>query len=120
VHRYPGENLETTHETIALLTDLEKQIDRVSVFRFVPLPGTDAYNRAGQLESVLPTRTSIGMVIESGITSITTIDIGGATSLISQSYAAHMMSYVLSLPKGGQSERRSKLQHELPSQAFGP
>jgi len=43
IHGYPGETLQTTRETIALLSDLSQQIDRVSLFRFVPLPGTSAY-----------------------------------------------------------------------------
>jgi anaerobic magnesium-protoporphyrin IX monomethyl ester cyclase len=40
IHGYPGENEETTRETIKLLHELSKYIERVSLFRFVPLPGT--------------------------------------------------------------------------------
>jgi anaerobic magnesium-protoporphyrin IX monomethyl ester cyclase len=40
IHGYPGENLETTQETITLLGELAGDIERVSLFRFVPLPGT--------------------------------------------------------------------------------
>lgn len=40
IHGYPGENMETTRETIAMLDDLSGMIERVSLFRFVPLPGS--------------------------------------------------------------------------------
>ena len=43
IHGYPGENFETTQETIALLRRLAPMVERVSVFRFVPLPGTYVY-----------------------------------------------------------------------------
>ncbi|MDR3559669.1 MAG: radical SAM protein [Candidatus Pacebacteria bacterium] len=46
VHGYPGENMETTQETITLLDDLWAMIKRVSLFRFVPLPGSRVYNEA--------------------------------------------------------------------------
>jgi anaerobic magnesium-protoporphyrin IX monomethyl ester cyclase len=46
IHGYPGENLETTRETIALLNELSSKIARVSLFRFVPLPGTEVYENA--------------------------------------------------------------------------
>mgnify|MGYP001559954386 CR=1 FL=1 len=38
VHGFPGENLSSTRETIALLKDIGYLIDRVSLFRFVPFP----------------------------------------------------------------------------------
>lgn len=44
VHGFPGENYETTIETITLLNELRSKIDRVSLFRFVPLPGSDVFN----------------------------------------------------------------------------
>lgn len=44
IHGYPGENMETTQETIDLLRSLEHIIKRVSLFRFVPLPGTQVYD----------------------------------------------------------------------------
>lgn len=44
IHGYPGENMETTNETIRLLEELKGMIERVSLFRFVPLPGTFVYN----------------------------------------------------------------------------
>jgi radical SAM superfamily enzyme YgiQ (UPF0313 family) len=45
VHGFPGEDLSTTGETIALLHDCSRLIDRVSLFRFVPLPGAEVYER---------------------------------------------------------------------------
>jgi anaerobic magnesium-protoporphyrin IX monomethyl ester cyclase len=44
IHGYPGENLDTTRETLDLLTELATDIERVSLFRFVPLPGTYVYD----------------------------------------------------------------------------
>jgi anaerobic magnesium-protoporphyrin IX monomethyl ester cyclase len=44
IHGFPGENLATTEDTVRLLDRLRDQIDRVSLFRFVPLPGTSAYD----------------------------------------------------------------------------
>jgi anaerobic magnesium-protoporphyrin IX monomethyl ester cyclase len=44
IHGYPGENLATTRETIDLLDRLSDKIARVSLFRFVPLPGTQVYD----------------------------------------------------------------------------
>ena len=43
IHGYPGENMETTNETIKLLKRLSSMIDRISLFRFVPLPGSYIY-----------------------------------------------------------------------------
>lgn len=40
IHGFPGENLDSTQETISLLKDIAPMIDRVSLFRFVPLPGS--------------------------------------------------------------------------------
>lgn len=44
VHGYPGENLMTTRESIHVLKGMNHLIDRVSLFRFTPLPGTYVYN----------------------------------------------------------------------------
>jgi radical SAM superfamily enzyme YgiQ (UPF0313 family) len=44
IHGYPGENLATTRETIDLLDRLSDRLARVSLFRFVPLPGTQVYD----------------------------------------------------------------------------
>ncbi len=46
IHGYPGENMETTQETIAILDNLSDMIERVSLFRFVPLPGSRVYDQA--------------------------------------------------------------------------
>jgi len=44
IHGFPGEDDASTQETIDLLCELADHIDRVSVFRFVPLPGTYVFN----------------------------------------------------------------------------
>src|SRR6185312_14818360 len=49
VHGYPGEDQESTEETMRLLDEVGQWIERVSLFRFVPLPGTYAYNHAREL-----------------------------------------------------------------------
>jgi radical SAM superfamily enzyme YgiQ (UPF0313 family) len=46
IHGYPGENMETTRETMAMLNDLSRMIERVSLFRFVPLPGSFVFDNA--------------------------------------------------------------------------
>ncbi|MET8334342.1 B12-binding domain-containing radical SAM protein [Streptosporangium canum] len=46
IHGFPGENTETTRETIGLLRELRPTLGRVSLFRFVPLPGTEVYANA--------------------------------------------------------------------------
>jgi anaerobic magnesium-protoporphyrin IX monomethyl ester cyclase len=46
VHGFPGEDAASTAETIALLKSLGTAISRVSLFRFVPLPGSPVYERA--------------------------------------------------------------------------
>ncbi|KAA2261103.1 B12-binding domain-containing radical SAM protein [Solihabitans fulvus] len=46
IHGFPGENMETTRETIELLGELGSTLSRVSLFRFVPLPGTQVYDKA--------------------------------------------------------------------------
>ncbi len=44
MHGYPGENKQTTNETIELLTELKDYVHRVALYRFVPLPGSPIYN----------------------------------------------------------------------------
>lgn len=44
IHGFPGEDDESTNETMELLSELADDIDRVSLFRFVPLPGTYVFN----------------------------------------------------------------------------
>ena len=43
IHGFPGENYDTTMETIEMLEKVGKWINRTSLFRFVPLPGTFTY-----------------------------------------------------------------------------
>jgi radical SAM superfamily enzyme YgiQ (UPF0313 family) len=43
IHGYPGENEETTNDTISLLNRMKSMIERVSLFRFAPLPGSYVY-----------------------------------------------------------------------------
>jgi radical SAM superfamily enzyme YgiQ (UPF0313 family) len=46
IHGFPGENLDTTKATIDLLDELGSAISRISLFRFVPLPGSEVYRQA--------------------------------------------------------------------------
>lgn len=46
IHGFPGEDAETTADTIKLLRELGSNISRVSLFLFVPLPGTQVYDQA--------------------------------------------------------------------------
>ncbi len=50
IHGFPGENHETTMETRALLQELAPMVERVSLFRFVPLPGTYVYRHPEQFK----------------------------------------------------------------------
>lgn len=50
IHGYPGENLTTTAATLALLSELAEHIERVSLFRFVPLPGTYVYDHPDEFD----------------------------------------------------------------------
>ncbi len=50
IHGYPGENLHTTRETMGLLDELAPDIERVSLFRFVPLPGTYVYDHPEEFD----------------------------------------------------------------------
>lgn len=54
LHGFPGENIESTKETIQLLEELKDKIDRISLFRFVPLPGSPVYNHAKDYGLVMP------------------------------------------------------------------
>ena len=53
VHGYPGENMQTTQETITMLENLSILIERVSLFRFVPLPGSRVYNDAERNQLII-------------------------------------------------------------------
>ncbi|WP_170323801.1 B12-binding domain-containing radical SAM protein [Cryptosporangium phraense] len=48
IHGYPGENLTTTRTTMRLLEELAPEVERVSLFRFVPLPGTYVYENPAE------------------------------------------------------------------------
>jgi anaerobic magnesium-protoporphyrin IX monomethyl ester cyclase len=48
VHGFPGENAASTQETVDVLRSLGSAISRVSLFRFVPLPGSPVYEHASQ------------------------------------------------------------------------
>ena len=48
IHGFPGEDHDSTTETIALLDELAPCIDRVAVFRFVPLPGTYVFRNPAE------------------------------------------------------------------------
>ena len=50
VHGYPGENVETTRTTMRLLDELAPDIERVSLCRFVPLPGTYVYEHPEEFD----------------------------------------------------------------------
>jgi radical SAM superfamily enzyme YgiQ (UPF0313 family) len=56
VHGFPGETLETTRETISLLKEVGHMIDRVSLFRFVPLPGSYVFRNAKAYGLTIPER----------------------------------------------------------------
>lgn len=46
VHGFPGEDLTSTKDTISLLKEIGPMIERVSLFRFVPLPGSYVFREA--------------------------------------------------------------------------
>lgn len=54
LHGFPGENIESTRETIHLIEELKNKIDRISLFRFVPLPGSPVYKDPGAYNLILP------------------------------------------------------------------
>lgn len=54
VHGFPGENLVTTHETIQLLKEISPMVDRVTLFRFVPLPGSYVFRNAQSFNLNIP------------------------------------------------------------------
>jgi radical SAM superfamily enzyme YgiQ (UPF0313 family) len=54
VHGFPGENLSSTRETISLLKDVGHMVDRVSLFRFVPLPGSHVFRNPTLFDLKVP------------------------------------------------------------------
>lgn len=58
VHGFPGENLASTQETISLLRDIKRMVDRISLFRFVPLPGSYVFNNPDLFDLTIPKHIS--------------------------------------------------------------
>jgi len=54
LHGFPGENFESTKETIVLLDSLKDKIGRISLFRFVPLPGSYVFRNHKDFNLSLP------------------------------------------------------------------
>jgi len=54
IHGFPGENIESTKETINLLEELKYKIERISLFRFAPLPGSYIYKNHEKFNVTLP------------------------------------------------------------------
>ena len=50
MHGFPGENENTTSETIDFLNQNKQKIDRISLFRWTPLPGSYVYENAQKYE----------------------------------------------------------------------
>ena len=48
IHGFPGENDQTTDDTLSLLEELAPNLSRVALFQFVPLPGTHVYANPDQ------------------------------------------------------------------------
>lgn len=46
MHGYPGESMSTTYETINFLNNMKGYIDRISLYRFTPLPGSPIYEES--------------------------------------------------------------------------
>lgn len=57
LHGFPGENMESTNETIQLLEELGDKIERVSMFSFAPLPGSPVYEKHEEFGIKLPQST---------------------------------------------------------------
>jgi anaerobic magnesium-protoporphyrin IX monomethyl ester cyclase len=58
VHGFPGENLASTKETISLLRDIRHMVNRVSLFRFVPLPGSYVFENPDLFDLKVPKNIS--------------------------------------------------------------
>ncbi|MFB6343520.1 B12-binding domain-containing radical SAM protein [Saccharicrinis sp. FJH62] len=44
MHGFPGENMQTTNETIKFIEQNKKSINRIALYRFSPLPGSKIFN----------------------------------------------------------------------------
>jgi len=58
VHGFPGENLASTQKTISLLKNIGPMVDRVSLFRFVPLPGSYVFRNPDLFDINIPKHIS--------------------------------------------------------------
>lgn len=58
VHGFPGENLSSTQETISLLKEIRPMVDRISLFRFVPLPGSYVFTNPNLFALNIPKHIS--------------------------------------------------------------
>ncbi|MFA7059444.1 MAG: radical SAM protein [Pedobacter sp.] len=54
IHGFPGENIESTNDTIQLLDELKDKIERISLFRFAPLPGSHVHSHYKDYKIILP------------------------------------------------------------------
>lgn len=77
IHGFPGEDTHTTNDTINLLSELGSDLSRVSLFRFVPLPGTQVYNDPNVYGIRGHTSRQTGTAIGRSSTFTTTIGTGG-------------------------------------------
>jgi radical SAM superfamily enzyme YgiQ (UPF0313 family) len=50
LHGYPGENQETTTQTIRMLEELKPYVRRIALYRFVPLPGSPVYSMVDEYD----------------------------------------------------------------------
>lgn len=50
MHGFPGENHETTQDTIKLIRELKDVIHRVALYRFTPIPGSPIYSSSGVID----------------------------------------------------------------------
>jgi len=58
VHGFPGENFASTRETLSLLKDIKHMVNRVSLFRFVPLPGSYVFKNPELFNLTIPKHIS--------------------------------------------------------------
>lgn len=56
VHGFPGEDLTSSRETISVLKEIAPMVDRVSLFRFAPLPGSNVFSNPKMFNLNIPER----------------------------------------------------------------
>ncbi len=54
IHGFPGEDLASTKDTISLLKEIAPMVERVSLFRFAPLPGSYVFREAKSFDLHIP------------------------------------------------------------------